>query len=337
MATRRPRKSNEGAPHTPVSVLVLGTGAMGSLLAARLARTGRAAVTVAGTWNAALERIDRRGITLDEGTTSWSVPVATGRLTERLGPVELVLVLVKSPRTAEVAPIAAGAVVPDGVILTLQNGLGNAAILARVAGSDRVAAGVTAIGATLTGPGQVRSGGAGLTVLGARMPSDEIVEHTAALFRDAGLETDVTADIERLMWRKLAVNCAINPLSALLAVPNGALLHRPEPRATLVAAAREVGAVAAAKGIDPGADPAELAVEVARQTATNRSSMLQDVERGVPTEIDAINGAVVREGRRLGVPTPVNEALWHHVRAHQAVAVGTIIPSDAAELESHAR
>jgi 2-dehydropantoate 2-reductase len=135
----------------------------------------------------------------------------------------------------------------------------------------------------------------------------------ARLLSASGFETALEPDIDRTVWRKLAVNCAINPLSALVGCANGGLLESPELRGTLVKAAREVGAVASAKGIELEADAAELALAVAERTAANRSSMLQDVTRGARTEIDALSGAVVREARALGVPVPVNESLWRRI------------------------
>jgi 2-dehydropantoate 2-reductase len=128
------------------------------------------------------------------------------------------------------------------------------------------------------------------------------------------------------VWLKLAANCAINPLSALLRVPNGRLIEDAAARATLAAVAREVGAVAAALGIRLADDPAAAAEEVARLTAHNRSSMLQDVERGVATEIDVLNGAVVREAERLGVAVPENRRLLAAVHALEAEPGGAARP-----------
>jgi 2-dehydropantoate 2-reductase len=187
-----------------------------------------------------------------------------------------------------------------------------------------VAAGVVTAGATLLGAGHVSSH-PGAISLGNR-PSAPALGQLAALLADAGFETELRADLERLVWRKLAVNCAINPLSAVRALPNGALLARSEDRELLAAAAREVQQVAAARGVDLGTDAAELARGVARRTGGNRSSMLQDVERGAPTEIDALNGAVILEGRRLGVPTPVNEWLCQELaRVTAARRAGTAL------------
>jgi 2-dehydropantoate 2-reductase len=127
------------------------------------------------------------------------------------------------------------------------------------------------------------------------------------------------ADLEALVWGKLAINAAINPLTALLRMPNGELLSSPTTRDLMGRAAREVAAVAAARGITlPYPDPAAAAEDVATRTATNSSSMLQDVRRGALTEIDAICGAVVAAGAEVGVRTPINQILWQLVKSlHQ--------------------
>jgi 2-dehydropantoate 2-reductase len=297
-----------------VRVLVLGTGAIGSLLAARLARAGAADVTIAGTWAEALATIRRDGITVKDDTGRWSARVATAALSD-VGQADFVLVLVKSPRTAAVAETAARALAPGGMIVTLQNGLGNREVLAAVAGADRVAIGVTTLGATLLGPGRVRAAPGGIVIGAADAgPLARLVHALQA----AGMETEAMPDIGRLVWRKLAASCSINPVAALLGVANGVLVSSAESRERLTAAAREVGAVAAAKGIDLQEDAVALAMTVASRTAGNRCSMLQDLDRGAPTEIDALCGAIVAEGQAVGVPTPVNAALWREVHEREA-------------------
>ena len=285
---------------------------MACLFGARLCRVS--GVTLMGTWPEAIERIVREGIQVEEGEDRWRALPAVRRLGDGVEPADLVLVLVKSHRTAALAPHAALARGPAGRILTLQNGLGNAEALVAAAGALHVDVGVTTAGAALLGPGHVRVSGLGRTHLA---PSPD-APRTAALLGAAGFPTEIADDLRLVVWRKLVANCAINAPSALRGIRNGALLDSPTDRARLEAAAREVGAVASALGIQLGADAAEIALGVARATPGNRSSMLQDLERGVATEVDAINGAVVREGRRLGVATPVNEALWREVLARQA-------------------
>jgi 2-dehydropantoate 2-reductase len=281
---------------------------------ARLSHAGHA-VTLAGTWPAALEAIDRHGLRVDHDGGSVKAPALALPLDGRteLPRADVVLVLVKAHRTASVSKPAADAA-RDGILATLQNGLGNREALEAAAGAGRVVVGVTTAGATLLGPAHVR-GHMAETLIGAT--ADARAEQLASLLRGAGLPARVTGDIEVLLWSKLAVNCAINPLTALNGVANGALLARPEWRAAMAAAAGEVQAVAAAHGIVLE-DPADRAYAVAQVTAANRSSMLQDLERGAATEIDAICGAVVREGQRVGVPTPVNAAMLQAVHAREA-------------------
>jgi 2-dehydropantoate 2-reductase len=285
---------------------------MASLFGARLLRFGGAAVTLTGSWPEALSSIAIHGIRVEDPSGIWSARPEVVPLDSSQAPADVVLVLVKSHQTAHVAGAVARALSPTGHAVTLQNGLGNREVLLRAAGPGRVSVGVATVGATLLGAGQVRAT-AGSVILGTGQSPAPSLLVLARLLSASGFETTLEADVDRAVWRKLAVNCAINPLSALAGCPNGGLLEAPELRATLVAAAREVGAVAAAKGIDLGADPAELALAVAQKTAANRSSMLQDVCRGAPTEIEALNGAVVREARAAGVLVPVNESLWRRI------------------------
>ena len=305
MATR-----GRGAP--PPEFLVLGTGAMASLVAARLARSG-GGVRIAGAWPEGLAAIREKGISVEEARTSWSVAVPA-RL--RSGPLPLapvVFVCVKSYQTADVAPIARRAVRAGGLIVTLQNGRGNREQLEAAPGRGRVVLGVTTAGASLLAPGRIQAfPGA---VLLDRTVDAGAVERVADRLRDAGFHAEAVDDIERHAWLKLAVNCGINPLSATLGLTNGGLAADPALRERMIAAAREVAAVAAAAGITLHEDVTDVVVAVARATGGNRSSMLQDVQSGRPTEIDALCGAVCRDGARLGVPTPVNARLLEDVRA----------------------
>ncbi|MCC7357975.1 MAG: ketopantoate reductase family protein [Anaerolineales bacterium] len=284
-----------------MNVTIFGTGAMACLVGAAVAPV--ASVTLVGTWPKGLAALRTHGIRV-EGRPAGPVRVAA--LGEAAPPARLALVLVKTWQTATVAAALPGYLAPDGLALTLQNGLGNVELL-----GPRACLGVTTLGATLLGPGQVRPGGEGVT----RMAAPAWV---AELLNAAGLEAAAVAaaQVDGLLWGKLAVNCGINALTALLRVPNGALLDRPDAVALLNAAAEECAAVAAAQGIAlPYADAAGAARAVAQRTAANRSSMFQDILRGAPTEIEAINGAVARTAERLGQPAPVNTVLARLVRA----------------------
>ena len=291
----------------PRTVGVLGAGALGSLFAYRLATAARQA-TGECSEVVLLARSPGPDWVLAEGQERLSLQ----RVTNPLKPVDLLVVLVKSYATRGALRWAAGALGPQTVALTLQNGLGNAEVLAAVVGPERVLVGTTAQGATLMEPGVIRHGGNGPTYIAPWIrdgPAADVADRVAALLSEAGIATEVATDAQRLLWSKLVVNAAINPLTALLGLPNGALLERPSARQMMERAAREVAGVAAALEIDLGEDPVERTVAVARATATNRSSMLQDLQRGRRTEVEAINGAVVARGQARGVPTPVNEAL----------------------------
>ncbi len=296
-------------------ILIAGTGAMACVLGARLARAG-AAVTLAGSWREALDAIAARGLRVHEPDETWSVRVAAVPIDRLTATFPLALVLVKSHQTAAVADVLERALERSGLAVTLQNGLGNAEALGARLGVERVAAGIAVMGATLVAPGEVRHV-PGRVVLGSSPATAERVERLATLLRAAGIPTAIADDIAAAVWCKLAANCAVNPLTALFGLTNGALLEREDLRAQLVAAAREVAAVAAAKGIRLERDAVLSTLETARATAANRSSMLQDLERGARTEIDAMCGAVVREGRRLGIATPVNADCFRRVRERE--------------------
>ena len=294
-----------------LNITILGTGALGTCFGARLGRAN--SVTVAGSWAAAIDALRAPGAWI-EGEEP--VPLRAGPTDSLSGPADVVLVLVKAPHTAEAAPVAARIAGDAGIVVTLQNGLGLRALLESAAGADRVVAGVTDLGATLLGPGRVRAF-PGRVVLEDRPAAAPLAD----ALRACRIETETVADLGPYAWRKLAVNCALNAVTALLDVDNGAVLEDPSRRTLAERAAREVAAVAAASGVALPGDAGEEALAVARRTAGNRSSMRQDLARRAPTEIEFLNGAVVREGRRLGVPTPVNAWLTNEVRERELAAV----------------
>ncbi len=300
-------------------LLLFGTGALASLLGARLARDRRHEVTLAGTWPAALAQIAACGIEAHEPGGSFVARPAVCRSDGPLPEADLALVLVKGWQTERVLAPLIRAGERGTVPFTFQNGLGARDGLA-LALERPVGLGVASLGALLEAPGVVRSAGPGRVALAAESALRSCAERLARALAETGTPCEVEADPRATQWRKLVANAAINALTALHGVRNGALLARPELRAQMEAAAREAGQVARALGVDLAADPAELAAAVVRDTASNRSSMLQDLERGEPTEVDALNGAVVVEARRLGLAAPVNERLWRAVLASGAGA-----------------
>ena len=300
---------------THSNILIIGTGALASLFAAQLAATG-CAVTLLGSWPDGLAALKTRGVRLlDADGTVKTYPVhATDDPAECRG-ISQALVLVKAWQTARAAELLSACLPSDGLALTLQNGWGNREILEQALGPARVALGVTTLGATLVEPGFVRLGGQGPITLGIH----PCLQPLADLLALAGFDVRAADDVAGLAWGKLVINAAINPLTALLHVPNGELLTRPAARDLMAFAAREAAQVGNAQGLHLpqviAADPVAAAEDVARRTAANHSSMYQDVQHGRPTEIDAICGAVVQAGERLNVPTPVNRTLWLLVKA----------------------
>lgn len=299
-------------------ILILGTGAMACLFAARLRAAGRQVVML-GSWPEGLRALRQEGVRLVEEGGERCFPVLATEDPARVQGSRLALVLVKAWQTARAAEQLAGCLSPEGVALTLQNGLGNLERIREALGPERAALGVTTVGATLLGPGRVQPGGEGEVVV-ARHPR---LGPLVAALQEAGFEVRQTEEVEGLVWGKLVVNTAINPLTALLGVPNGALLKSPAARALMADVARETAAVAAARGAAlPYPDPVATVEAVARRTAPNRSSMLQDVLRGAPTEIDVLNGAVAREAAGAGMEAPLNRTLWRLVRALVEVRAG---------------
>lgn len=285
-------------------MIVAGTGALGTLLAARLGAV--APVTVLGSWPEGLAALAENGATLESGGARLVSRVRTTSDSAAAAGARLAFVAVKSAGTARVAEALRAALAPHGVAVSLQNGLGNVETLAAALGEERVVAGAAELGATLVAPGRARTGGGNRIRLAAHPRTPEI----AGLLRQAGFDVSVEADARAVLWRKLATSAPLLPLTALLGVPNGEIARRPSAAAILAEAALEVAAVARAAGISfEGNEPVGPALRVAEATEANLSSMLQDVRAGRPTEVNAVTGAVVRVGKRLGVPTPVLETL----------------------------
>lgn len=296
-----------------MQIAIIGIGAMGCLFGAKLSQV--AEVTLFGHWPAQLAALQTAGLELitPDGRTQ-TTPLHATNSPPSVPSAHLALILVKSSQTAKAAQVAQQLLAKDGVALTLQNGLGNLETLTAVLGQDRTLIGTTSEGATIVQPGTVRHAGAGQTFIAAS-PETAVTNQIVELFQAAGFQTSLAANTRSLIWGKLAVNAGINPLTAVLQVPNGFLVHNEIAQNIMARAASEVAQVAAAQAIPlPFADTAVQALAVAQATAANQSSMHQDLAQGRPTEIEAICGAVVAYGRRHHIPTPVNQVLRTAVR-----------------------
>jgi len=295
----------------PDSILIAGSGALATLFAARLSAAGNP-VTMFGTWSQGLTALKAHGAILvrpDGSEVAHPVHVLAETPAVKF---QHALVLVKSWQTERVAVQLGEFLDRDGLAITLQNGLGNRQILSSLLGAERVAQGVTTLGATLLAPGKVRLGGDGPLSLEVHPRLDAL----AGLLERAGFQVHLVPDANSLIWGKLVINSAINPLTAILRLKNGELLQNPAAKRLMANLALETATLAARQGISlPFPDPVAAVEEVARLTADNLSSMLQDVMRSAPTEIDAICGAIHNLGDSLGFPTPYNGCMYRLVQA----------------------
>lgn len=288
-----------------IRICIIGTGALGSLFAARLSAV--AEICVLGTWQAQLSAM-RDGLTLQTSDGSKQViKIHATDSAETAGLFDGVLVLVKSYQTERSAPQISALLKPDASVLTLQNGLGNQEILEKAIGKKCVLAGITTQAAAVPEAGRVIDTGPGPILLGEDAEMHTQIEFWQTLFSQAGWEVRIDPDVMSLVWGKLVVNAAINIQTALLGVQNGILAERPDTQNLMKALAEETATVAAALGLQlPFADATAEPERIARATAANHSSMLADIRRGNGSEAEAIYGEIVRAGLRCGVPTPLN-------------------------------
>ena len=292
-----------------MKIVMVGAGAMGGLFGALLAEAGME-VWLLSVRAEHIKALNKHGVRIEQDGQTRSVAVKATTDPTRIGNADLVIIFVKSHQTESAAEKAAILAGPGGLALTLQNGLGNADIIARTIQPGRVFAGTTLHGATMLGPGHIRHAGSGPTVIGpwAGGALDQAAR-IAATLNAAGIETRLAEDIRSVIWDKLLVNVGINAITALTAIRNGQILSLDSTRKLSQAAVEEAMAVARAQGIKIRENAVAHVFQVARATAANRSSMGQDVDHRRLTEIGAINGAVVREAERMGLQTPVNQTL----------------------------
>ena len=294
-------------------IAIIGTGALACLFGARLSPYSD--LFMVGSWVRGIDSINAKGVRVEDECNIEKYPVQAYLKSATIPNADYVLILVKSWQTIAAGFAALEIINDGGLVISLQNGLGNFEQLTRCLGVGRVVAGVTTQGAELLGPGHIRYAGGGNTYLGTNTYMEVHLDKLIKVFEMAGFPIVATDDLQGLVWGKLAVSSGINAITALLHVRNGELLSNSESEQLMIAAAYETAAVAVAQGIDIPYDVSEEVRDVASLTSLNRSSMLQDVLRGAPTEIDYINCAVAKIGKSLGVPVPVNTKLCALVRS----------------------
>ncbi len=294
---------------------IVGAGAVGCLLAGLLTRSGQDVVLLARRSEVAGE-ILMKGIQIDVPSGRLKVIVRATSEIDCLSDRHIVILSVKSYDTS----IASREIKPhlsdEASILTLQNGLGNLEAIDSELHGQGLVGGSTTLGSTLTSSGHVAWASAGTTIVGdPKGRPSQSTKRLASILSKAGLPAKTTSNLKQVLWAKALISSAINPLTALLRITNGELITRKNVRLLAAEIVQEGERVANAEGILLKSNPVRTMMSVARSTANNKSSMLQDVENRKRTEIAAINGALVDFGRKSSVPTPLNSALaWAIIR-----------------------
>lgn len=290
--------------HRWPNIAVMGAGALGCYFGGMLARAS-APVTLIGRQNH-VDAINRNGLLFESAGRTDSIPVPATADPSAIRDARVVLFCVKSSDTAATAEQIAPYVAKDAVILSLQNGVENIErIRARLI--NPVVAACVYTAATMPAPGHVHHTGGGNLVIGGA--DQALLDEIASLFKRADVTVTISPDIDAELWTKLLMNSAYNAVSALTVSPYGEMVAVPEIRAIMRAAAEEVIAVATAKGITIGPGILDTMFDLAKVMPKTMSSTAQDIAKGRPTEIDYLNGTVVREGERLGIAVPVNRVL----------------------------
>jgi 2-dehydropantoate 2-reductase len=296
---------------------IVGAGAMGSLFGGLLAESG-CDVHLVDVWKEHVETINDKGLWIEGLSGDRFIEVRAATEPEEIpGISDLIIFFVKSYHTETAARGMSSLVGKNTTILTLQNGLGNFETLSSIFGEERVVAGTTSHGANVLGPGRVCHAGAGPTVVGelSGLITDRTCELAQVLTR-ARIETDASDNVLGLIWSKLMVNVGINALGTLLRVRNGELTQGKHSLALQRELVEEALTVAEKKGVTlTHPHMVDEVATVCEKTSGNINSMLQDVLRKRRTEIDSINGAIVREGERLKAPTPTNRIVSEMIRA----------------------
>jgi 2-dehydropantoate 2-reductase len=295
-----------------LKICMLGAGALGSAIGGTLAAAG-SEITLVDVFKPHVDAINTQGLRMRSAEGERVVRAKAAIDARDVGVVDLVIVLVKSFHTREAMQGALSLVGPGTVVMSLQNGLGHEDILADVVGKQHVIAGKTYVGGVFLSPGQVIAGVAGKETLIGELDGTITprVQAVATEFERAGLSTVVSENIYGTMWDKLLVNVATGALSGITRLTYGQLYDEPLLAATAQAAVAEAIEVARAAGVVLTLTEPEQAWRLASAglPPSFKTSMLQSLEKGSLTEIDFINGSVVRHGERHGVPTPVNATL----------------------------
>lgn len=285
-----------------MQVAVIGAGAVGCYYGGLLLKAGHD-VTFIGR-QPHVDAINAHGLLLDMQGFKGHLPAKAAVDTTALAAPDLVLVCVKSADTEAAGRSFTDHLRPDTSVLSLQNGVDNAQRLSAVTGHPVIPA-VVYVGSGMAGPGHVRHHGGGGLAIGAAPASEALAQALNA----AGIRTTIADDIETTLWSKLVINCAFNALSAVAGIAYGPMMEVEGARDVIASAVQEAASVARASGVAMPDDLAAQILKIPASMPNQTSSTAQDLSRGKPSEIDFLNGHVVRKGAELGIPTPTNQAL----------------------------
>ena len=294
-----------------MKIAVIGAGAMGSLFGAMLAGADNE-IWLYDVWQEHVQTINQEGLRIEREGKTRTVRLNATTEPDQIGQAELTIIFVKSTQTHAATQTAQQIAGSDGSVMTLQNGMGNADIIAELIEPNRILAGTTAHGATMLGAGRIRHAGIGATTIGSWAATEQgrqLADRFAGFFTQAGIETEAVDEVRSVVWNKLLINIGINAITALSGIRNGQILDLEITRELSRNAVEEAMAVARARDIAIKEDAVDIVFKVAEATAVNRSSMGQDVDHKRQTEIAAINGFIVSEAKKLGIDAPVNLAL----------------------------
>lgn len=295
-------------PSSPLRVTVFGAGAVGCYYGGMLARAGHNVTLIARPSH--VQAIAADGLRMETRRFDEQVALAATDDPAAVAHADVVLLAVKSADTAMSGELMKPHLSPDAWVLCLQNGVDNAERLRAVLPHHEVAAAVVYVATEMAGPGHLRHNGRGELVI-------EPTTHSASLasaFISAGVPTEISGNVRGALWAKLVVNCAYNALSAVGRIAYGELVKQPGIAPIMRDVVAECLAVAQADGVTIPGDPHASVRQIAETMAGQFSSTAQDLMRGKPSEIDYLNGHVVRRGEALGVPTPANRVLWAMVK-----------------------
>ena len=291
-----------------MKVAVMGAGAVGCYYGAMLARAGHEVVLIGRP--AHVEAVRASGLRLEAQSFDEHVPMAAGTEPDAVQGADLVLFCVKSTDTEAAAAQIAPHLAPGALVLTLQNGVDNDERARSVLRDHEVAAAVVYVATGMAGPGHVKHNGRGELVIAPSARGEEV----AQALRAAGVPTEISDNVRGALWAKLVLNCAYNALSAITQLPYGVLVKNDGVPGVLRDVVAECLAVARAEGVTIPGDIDAAVAGIARTMPAQFSSTAQDLARGKRSEIDHLNGFVLRRGEALGVPVPANRLLWTLVR-----------------------